>query len=202
MPQFLPRVCVFAADTPHPLRLEFRRSRGFVGANAVAIPGGTVLVTDQLVERLDGVDQVAAVLAHEIGHQVRRHALVQLLEGSAIALIFGAIAGDVSGIGSIAATAPGVILRLNYSRNAEDDADRFAYDVLQRTGASPALFADALEALVRASCTRRPDDDDDEDDPPRRCPDKPSAFSGRQDYLSTHPAIESRIANARAAAKR
>jgi len=204
---------VAAADAPAlELHLELRHAKSFVGANALAIPGGTVVVTDQLIDEVSGVDKVAAVLAHEIGHQVRRHALVQLLQGSAIALIFGAVAGDISGVGSIAAAAPGLVLRLNYSRNAEDEADRFAYDLLQKTGASPALLGDALEDLVRSRCKATPadagsDNHDDEDNAnaeerSRGCTGKPAKPGTRIGYLSTHPAIESRIANARAAANR
>lgn len=151
-----------AATMPRPPELLFRRG-GMIGANALALPGGTIVVTDQLVQEVGSVEATAAVLAHEIGHEARRHALQQLIAGSATALVFGALLGDVSGVGSLAAAAPGTLLRLHYSRGAEDEADRYAYDLLRRAGSSPALLGDALEALQRRSCAKGRAGEDEED---------------------------------------
>jgi Zn-dependent protease with chaperone function len=195
---------VVASQSPHKFDLQFRRSKGrFQMANAFALPGGTVLVTDQLVTLMHDNDKVAGVLAHEIGHQVKRHTLVRLLESSATALIFGAILGDVSGIGSIAATAPGVVLSLSFSRGAEDEADRYAYDLLRMSGYSPALLGDALEVLIDHECSEARDGGNDAHaDDDSRCRDPNARVRGGPAYLSTHPAIQARIDNARAAAKR
>jgi Zn-dependent protease with chaperone function len=187
-----------AANAASDLRLEFRRGRGgFPGANAFALPGGTIVVTDDLVKEIDDTDKVAAVLAHEIGHQVRRHSLVHLLETSATALVFGAILGDVSGVGSVAAAAPGFLLNLNFSRGAEEDADRFAYDLLRASGMSPALLGDALQIIVDHECRS-----DDEDATAEACRKRRHRIGEGPSYLSTHPAIEQRIDAARQAATR
>ena len=192
-----------ASRNEHKLELQFRRSKGrFQLANAFALPGGTVLVTDQLVTLLAGNDKVAAVLAHEIGHQVKRHTLVRLLETSATALIFGAILGDVSGIGSVAATAPGVILGLSFSRDAEEEADRYAYELLRASDYSPALLGDALEVLIRHDCDEAGARGDGEPAGDPQCRERRDGVRGGSAYLSTHPDIEARIAAARAAAKR
>jgi len=184
------------AGAAQDLRLLYRRSRSvFPGANAFALPGGTIVVTDGLVEAIADPDRVAAVLAHEIGHEVRRHSLVQLLQSSATALLFGAVLGDVSGVGSIAAAAPGFLLRLSFSRDAESDADRFAYDLLRASDLSPALLGDALEALLETEC----DGDGDEAEP--RCMRRKPRGGDMPGYLSTHPAIRERIDQARAAAR-
>ena len=128
---------------------------------------------------------------------------MRLLESSATALIFGAILGDVSGIGSIAATAPGIVLSLSFSRGAEEEADRYAYELLRATGYSPALRGDALEALIRHECSEEHKTGDDEPaDDDAHCRDRNAKMrGGGPAYLSTHPAVEARIANARAAAK-
>ena len=195
---------VAASQSAHKFDLQFRRGKGrFQIANAFALPGGTVVVTDQLVTLMNDPGKVTAVLAHEIGHQVKRHTLVRLLESSATALIFGAILGDVSGIGSIAATAPGIVLSLSFSRGAEEEADRYAYGLLRGTGYSPALLGDALEALVRHECSaeHKPGDDEPADDA-AHCRDRTANTRGDGPaYLSTHPAVDARIANARAAAR-
>ena len=192
---------VASSQSAHRFDLQFRRGKGrFQLANAFALPGGTVVVTDQLVLLMDDPDKVTAVLAHEIGHQVRRHTLVRLLESSATALIFGAILGDVSGIGSIAATAPGIVLSLSFSRGAEEEADRDAYGLLRATGYSPALLGDALAALIRYECEEANKTSDDQPADAAGCREGKSNFRAPA-YLSTHPAVDARIANARAAAK-
>ena len=187
-----------ATDNAQHLRLEFRHGRGgFPGANAFALPGGAIVVTDDLIKEIDDADQVAAVLAHEIGHQARRHSLVHLFETSATALVFGAILGDVSGVGAVAAAAPGFLLNLNFSRGAEEDADRYAYDLLRANGMSPALLGDALQVIVDHECRA-----DDEDESAESCRKRRRRIGDGPSYLSTHPAIEQRIEAARQAATR
>jgi Zn-dependent protease with chaperone function len=195
-----------AAGAQDRLVLAFRSTRGARLANAMALPGGTIVVTDALVRILSDDRLVAAVLAHEIGHQVRRHALTRLLESSATALFFGAVVGDLSGVGSIAASAPTILLRLEFSRQDEDDADRQAYALLTRIGESPARLGDALEALVTdARCGDdgpRESEQGDEGEPrrARECRDARMRDDSPA-YLSTHPDIRSRIENARSAGR-
>jgi Zn-dependent protease with chaperone function len=124
--------------------LEFRK----MAPNALAIPGGTIVVTDGLV-RLFQKDTrlIGAVLAHEIGHIYHRHSLKHLLAGSASALIVGAIAGDVSGVSALVTSAPVILSSLAYTRESEAEADRYAFDLLKKVGRSPVDFADAMRRL-------------------------------------------------------
>jgi Zn-dependent protease with chaperone function len=201
-----------AAALPQAPTLAFRLGRTIIGANALALPGGTVVITDQLVLAMDSVEATAAVLAHEIGHEARRHAMQELLASSAAALVFGTLLGDVSGVGSLAATAPGTFLRLHFSRGAEDEADRYAYDLLRRTGSSPARLGTALEALERTLCrSGESDRDEDEGDDAASTAGQDGSASGAKggcegsedepSYLSTHPGLRERIEHARAAAR-
>ena len=80
------------------LRLEFRDSH-VVGANAFTLPGGIIIVTDQLVELMPSDDEVLAVLAHELGHTHYRHVLRQGVKSSGTAIIAGAVMGDASSSG-------------------------------------------------------------------------------------------------------
>jgi Zn-dependent protease with chaperone function len=123
------------------VRLEFRR----MAPNALAIPGGTIVVTDGLVNLFKGDERtIGAVLAHEIGHIHHRHSLKHLLEGSASALIVGAIAGDVSGVSALVTTAPVILSTLHYTRESEAEADQYAFALLKKIGRSPNDFADAM----------------------------------------------------------
>ncbi|MBO9664778.1 M48 family metallopeptidase [Dokdonella sp.] len=159
-------------------RIEFRDAPG-IGANAFALPGGIVVVTDQLVHRLRDDREFDAVVAHELGHQQHRHALRQALRGSLVAVVAAVFAGDVSSAGAVVVAVPTFLLDSHYSRGFEAEADAFAFDLLARHEESPRWFARAMRVL-------QTDDENEED------------FA----YLSSHPPTAERIAQAEAAAQR
>jgi Zn-dependent protease with chaperone function len=153
-------------------RLVFRKSDA-LGANALALPSGVIVVTDDLVKLVSDDRQIIAVLAHESGHLAHRHSLRLLLQNSVVALALTWYVGDTS---MILATAPTALLTAKYSRDFEHDADAYAAAVLRDNGLSPSDLADILERLETAHRPRRPGQ------PPVR------------DYLSTHPLTSERIA--------
>lgn len=123
------------------VRLEFRK----MSPNALAIPGGTIVVTDGLIRVFKGDTRlIGAVIAHELGHVYHRHSLKHLLAGSASALIVGALAGDVSGVSALVTSAPVILSALAYTRDSEREADLYAFELLRKTGRSPKDFADAM----------------------------------------------------------
>ena len=65
-------------------RLEFRSSAP-VGPNAFALPGGIIIITDDMVKIAKTIEEVLAILAHEIGHVELRHTMRSLLQNSVIA---------------------------------------------------------------------------------------------------------------------
>jgi len=131
-----------------PLTLVFRRG---VGPNAFALPDGTVIVTDELVELATDDRQILAVLAHEIGHVHHRHGLRMALESSSIALLVSAYFGDIAQITTLSASLPGVYANAHYSRDHETEADTFALEYLKGAGVAPHHFADILRALSEAA---------------------------------------------------
>jgi len=168
-----------AAGDTGPMRLEFR-SAPVIGPNAFALPSGIIVVTDQLVRLARNDEQVLAVLAHEIGHVRYRHTMRQLLQGSATALIIAGVTGDIASATSLAASAPALLLQTKYSRDFEREADRFAIDLLQRTGIGAQHFAAALSRLDRKT--------------------QGKGRIGIPTFLSTHPPTEEREALANSAA--
>jgi Zn-dependent protease with chaperone function len=196
-----------ATELPPTVRLEFRDG-GWIGANALALPGGVIVVTDQLVLAMPGLDETAAVLAHELGHVQHRHSLRHMLQDSIVALAAAAIYGDVASLTAISATAPTVLAHSGYSRDFEREADAFSFALLRKTGRSPRAFAAAMRALEAAHEGDPPEDKvrkklgmPEAERPPagKRKPRR----KGGYDYLSTHPATEERIraAEAEAAAR-
>jgi Zn-dependent protease with chaperone function len=124
-------------------RLELRASKK-IGANALALPSGIVVVTDPLVELATGDGELTAVLAHEIGHLRQRHDLRRLLQGSATAVLVIAVTGDMSSVASLAAALPTLLVDSKYSRDFEREADDFAYDYLRRRGIRSEVFSEIL----------------------------------------------------------
>lgn len=128
-------------------RLELRAG-GSVGANAFALPSGIVVLTDELEHLARGDDELRGVFAHEVGHLVHRHAMRLLVQTSATALLVVGVFGDVSGASSLAATAPTVLLNAAYSRDAEREADAFAFRWMRQHGVNPERLGDLLERLA------------------------------------------------------
>lgn len=96
-------------------QLNFRKNP-VIGANAFALPGGYMLITDELIDLANNNDEIVAVLAHELGHVKGRHALRQTLQGTVSGFIIIAITGDVS---SIASGLPALMMNISYSRELE-----------------------------------------------------------------------------------
>ena len=115
--------------------------------NAFALPDGTVVVFDELAALVDDDEQLAAVLLHELGHVAHRHGLRQFIQSSLVGVATGLYFGDVSTLaGSFAA----MLGSARYSREFEQEADRFAAQRLLAKGRSPALLAAALQQLQQA----------------------------------------------------
>jgi predicted Zn-dependent protease len=167
-------------DAVSPWRLEFREMGG---PNAFALPGNTIVVTDELVTFARNDDELLAVIAHEIGHLRERHATRLVLQQSGIAVLATAVAGDAVGMTFLAAALPAMLLDAQYSRAFEEEADAAAIEQLRRHGRSPSAFADVMRRFAADPRTSEPDD---------------PLFR----YLSTHPATEERIRRAEEAAAR
>jgi Zn-dependent protease with chaperone function len=116
-----------------------------MGANAFALPGGNVVITDELMSSMTD-DQVIAVLAHEFGHVELKHGLRGIITQSSITLFFGFLVGDVS---SLLAMAPTLLLAQKYSREFEREADAFAVRTLEAHGQDPRHLIEALYVLEK-----------------------------------------------------
>jgi Zn-dependent protease with chaperone function len=133
--QISPNMRRYPAYAP-PLTLAFRAG---MGANAFALPGGSVVVTDGLVEaaakRGLGDDALMGVLAHEIGHVLHRHTTRMVVEQGVLNVGLGLALGDVS---SVVAMGSSLLTALAYRRSHETEADCFAV-ALMRTAQLPTL---------------------------------------------------------------
>lgn len=132
--------------------LQFRHS-DMIGANALAIPGGKIIVTDALVDLAENDEEILAVLAHELGHEEKRHSVRMLVHASGIGVIAAVLTGDVSVLGNVMTTAPVVLMQLSYSRKFEDEADAYALRQMQKAGIPTCRFTDILTRLEESQET-------------------------------------------------
>ena len=114
------------------LQLHFRQG---MGANAFALPGGTIVVTDGLVEAADKEqlpdEAIVGVLAHEIGHVVHRHTTRMVVEQGVLSVGLGLALGDTSWAFSNASS---LLTTLAYRRSHEAEADCFASRLMGQAG--------------------------------------------------------------------
>ena len=160
------------AVAPEPRFADYKlvfRSTPKIGPNAFALPGGTILVTDQLVRSFPEPDAIAGVLGHEMVHVAEAHGLKQVYRSLGTYLLVAMIAGDVGPILDDMLLEGGLLLSLSYSRDHERQADRAGMELAARAGYDPAALARFFERMTAGG--------------------KPGGTS----WLSTHPGPKERI---------
>ena len=149
--------------------IRFRASK--IGPNALALPGGVIYVTDELVELAPDDAAILGVLAHELGHIEQRHLMRRLFASAAVGAAAAVLFGDIS---TVLAALPAVLIDLDYSRAMEREADSYAVDLLRAKGISTGSLAMLFERMQQAHDKRGPKGD------------WPA-------YLSTHPPTPERV---------
>jgi len=152
-------------DSPYTFRVEIDDSDT---ANAMALPGGLIIVTQGLLDQVESENELAFVLGHELGHFKNRDHLRALGRGIVLGIFFAVVTdSDVAGIGIKAAD---ITLR-GFSRRQETKADEFGLAVVN----SEYGHVDEAWRLFE-----RWDIDD-------------RSFADLVTYLSTHPEASDRI---------
>ncbi len=163
---------VSESGLPEPRALVFRKSP--FGPNAFALPGYTVVLTDELVSFVEGDEELLGVVAHELAHMKMRHAARTLLQGTGVFIMVSVLLGDVTSITTAAGTLPALLLKSRYSREFEQEADAIASQWMQAAGYG-------VEPMI-AFLTRLENKD---------------LRTGGPEFLSTHPSVENRISDLR-----
>lgn len=132
-------------------RLHFR-SAPAIGPNAFALPNGDIVLLDELLPLARNDQDIAAVLAHELGHVAHQHGVRQLIQGTVVAVVAGAYLGDISSLASSLGT---LLLQSNYSRDFEREADRYAGHRLLRAGVGVEPLVYMLSKLEQQHSTQK-----------------------------------------------
>jgi len=139
--------------------------------NALAAPGGSIVVMRGLLERTESAEELAGVLAHEIQHVTHRHATKAILRQASAGVLMAALVGDVSAVVAFGIQSAKALGDLRYSRDAELEADRDGMRMLHAARVDPAGMVSFFQGLQREEGMRR----------------------GVARYLSTHPAATDRV---------
>lgn len=167
------RVFLMAAGEPPDRRIEFR-SAPTMGANAMALPSGVIVVTDDLVHLAQNDDQILAVLAHECGHVHYRHSLRGILQNSAVVMAVTLVAGKQHSADSLQASLTTELVNSRHSRDFEFEADAYGAELLTRAHMRVNLMGEILDRLEQQSGGSA------------------HVESGLDSYLRSHPATKDR----------
>lgn len=159
----------------HNIKIVFKKGNK-LGPNALALPAGTIVFTDELVEIAEDDEELVAILAHEIGHVVHRHGMRRMVQDSLLSFAIMALTGDAHGVSEIFMGLPVILTELAYSREFERSADSYALDYLVSNDIPPHRFADIL---LRIDKTSR-----------EKAHENGEKWTG---YLSTHPPTIKRV---------
>jgi beta-barrel assembly-enhancing protease len=136
--------------------------------NAVALPGGTIIIFRGLLQEAKSPDELAGVIGHEIGHVRNRDVMQSLLRQAGLSLLLGGIGGDAGGYAN-------TLVSATYSREAEAEADAYSIKLMKRANISPKDTAGFFARLSEGE-------------------EKLGKAAAALGYLSSHPLSKSREA--------
>ncbi|MBF0383240.1 MAG: M48 family metallopeptidase [Magnetococcales bacterium] len=149
-----------------------------LGANAIAIPSGTIIVTDGFLRLVEDNREFKGVIAHEVGHIYYRHGVRSTIQKSLLSFALIILVGDTSNIlEDITQSIPILLTQTGYSRKFEQEADRFALEYMRKEQISGSHFANILSRLTNRNKQKKQNE----------------SKEMIESYLSTHPATKERI---------
>lgn len=138
--------------------------------NAFALPGGKVFVLKGLLDKAENPDELAGILAHELGHLKHHDNMRGLIYNGGTSFLIGLLFGDVTGSSAVIFASRNVV-EASYSREAETGADTFAIELMHALGRSPKPAAELMFRITGKE-----------------------GGSGFATILSSHPLTEDRLA--------
>jgi predicted Zn-dependent protease len=135
-------------------------------ANGFAIPGGHIMITSGLFSVTESPAEMAAVIAHEMGHIEERHTLSRLVKNFTVALLFS----DEL----LISEASSLLVSSAFDRKQEEEADVFALTLLEQAHLDPRVLGTAFRHIREES----------------------GAYNPRFEIIMSHPDMDSRIKKA------
>lgn len=183
----------------YPYHLLFRHGGEGMGANAFALPAGTIVITDELVTLAHSDREIYGVLAHELSHVTHRDALTQMYQALGLTLLAGAVTGDLVGPSTTAAAIPSFLLQSRYSRQMEAVADHAAGEYLLQHDGTTRPLQDMLRRLESSAQNSNKDKQSEKSKKsPKEAPKDNKGEAHKYDWIESwlgdHPLTAARIA--------
>jgi Zn-dependent protease with chaperone function len=121
--------------------------------NAFALPGGKIYLLNGLLQKAQSADELAGVLAHEMGHISHRDHTRMMIQRGGVSFLIGLLWGDITGSTAVIFTTR-TLFEVSYSRDAEQNADAFAIEAMHGLGRSPAPMGELLFRITGAQGSR------------------------------------------------
>jgi len=145
--------------------------------NALAAPGGHLVIFSGILKNADSVEEVAGVLAHEMAHIEMNHPMKSLMRHLGVTLTLQMMFGDTRAIGNAAHFA-GMINQLHYSREDEMEADAVGQELLEKANINPSGLTLFFERIKQEESIHG---------------HQGTQWSQFNEYFSTHPQTDKRI---------
>jgi beta-barrel assembly-enhancing protease len=143
--------------------------------NAFALPGGHVVVNAGLLRMTDQPEEILGVLAHELAHQTKRHAMRRRIAAAGPLVIFGLFLHSNGGMGKLLTIGSGVMVYQGFSQDYETEADDAGWDYLVAANIDPRGM---IHAFQKFEASER----------------KPGLHAFGPQSMRSHPPTEKRIA--------
>lgn len=144
--------------------------------NAFAMPGGRIVMTSELIKKAEAPEEVAGVLAHELGHVMHRHSETQIIRAAGLQLLFAMVTSG--GGGDTLSKLAGLATILRYSRQAESEADEFAQHILDSAEIDPLGLKHFFERVLEEE---------------KKLPSSGATIGKIEGVFATHPGTAERI---------
>ena len=181
-------------NQPYNFRIHIHPNKMF---NAMALPGGIIVIFQGLIDNTESPEELAGVLAHEFQHVLQRHTTRNLARQVALSVILGMIAGDMSSVMGLILEMAGQLGSLDYSREMEIEADEKGMHMMLNAGLDPKGMIRIFEKLtqqydlkkIKNKNSSEKDKKTQSDATKNEDEETPSWL----EYLSTHPSGKDRI---------
>ncbi len=149
--------------------------------NALALPGGSIVVFEGLLQKAESAEELAGVLAHEIQHILLRHSTRGILRNVAQSMLLALFVGDVNAVMEGVTNLAGELETLGFSREMETEADRKGMELILAANINPHGMIRMFEKILQDEVKNLPQN--------KTTKNEMELFS----YLSTHPSSQSRL---------
>jgi predicted Zn-dependent protease len=139
--------------------------------NAFALPGGNIVVYDEILQQMNSEEEFAALLCHEYSHIANKHTTCSLFRSLGTYMVLSIVLSDINGIMGVLVENAHQIKSLSYTRALEEEADRKGLKLMMAAHVNPRGMVDLFKHLK----------------------DSKETSIEIPEFLSSHPLLDERI---------